>query len=383
MVITRNRNVLLVALPVFGVAMSLPACAGGAETAPALKDVFAGRFHVGVAVAQRDLEEQDPRVEAFIGKHFDSMTPENLLKWSLVHPEPDRYDFAPADRFVEFGEQHGMFLVGHTLVWHNQTPDWVFEDATGAPLQREALIERMRTHIHTVVGRYQGRIHGWDVVNEAIDDDGSLRDTSWRRIIGDDYLQLAYRFAAEADPGAKLYYNDYNTHLKAKRAGIVRLVNSLKAAGCRVDAIGMQCHWALDYPTLEQAEQTIHDFADCAGKVMVTELDVNVLPRPGQQQGADVTLRAERSSMLDPYRGGLPESIAEAQAERYGDFLRLFLRHSDVIDRVTFWGLDDGRSWHNNWPVRGRTAHSLLFDRSLEPKRAFKAAIDAATEHNN
>ena len=355
------------------------------DDAPALKDVFAGRFRVGVAVAQRDLEEPDERVVSLITKHFNSLTSENLLKWEVVHPEPERYDFAPADRFVGFGQEHGMFLVGHTLIWHNQTPEWVFKDASGNPLTREALLERMREHIHTVVGRYRGRVHGWDVVNEAIDRDGSLRDTPWRRIIGDDYLEHAYRFAREADPKAELYYNDYNVHHAAKRGGVVKLIARLKEAGCRVDAVGIQAHWALDYPTEAEAEQTIAELAACTGRVAITELDVNVLPRPGNAQGADLGLRGENSREMDPYREGLPDAVLSEQAERYAMFFRLFLTHSDAIDRVTFWGVDDGRSWHNGWPIRGRTAHSLLFDRSLDPKPAFAAVVESAAapeEHN-
>ena len=348
------------------------------DDATALKDVFAGRFRVGVAVAQRDLEKPDERVVSLITKQFNSLTSENLLKWGAVHPEPKRYDFAPADRFVGFGQEHGMFLVGHTLIWHNQTPGWVFEDASGNPLTREALLERMREHIHAVVGRYRGRIHGWDVVNEAIDEDGSLRDTPWRRIIGDDYLEHAYRFAREADPEAELYYNDYNVHHAAKRGGVVKLIARLKEAGCRVDAVGIQAHWALDYPTEAEAEQTIAELAACTGRVAITELDVNVLPRPGNAQGADLGLRGESLREMDPYREGLPDAVLSEQAERYAMFFRLFLTHSDAIDRVTFWGVDDGRSWHNGWPIGGRTAHSLLFDRSLDPKPAFDAVVESA-----
>lgn len=354
-----------------------------AETPQAsLKDAYAPEFRVGVAISTPAIQDNQQDALDLIAKQFNSATSENLFKWESIHPEPNRYDFEAADRFVDFGEEHGMFLVGHTLIWHNQTPGWVFEDENGKPLSREKLLERMREHIHTVVGRYAGRVHSWDVVNEAVNDDGTMRDTPWRKILGDDYLVHAFRFAKEADPKCEVYYNDYNLHLADKRDGVVRVLDSMGQSGTTVDGIGMQGHWGLDFPADHEIEDSVAAFSKSAGKVMITELDINVLPRPSQQTGADVTDRAELTSAMNPYTGGLPQDVQQRLADRYAHLFGLFAQHSDVIDRVTLWGLDDGQTWHNNWPIRGRTAHSLLFDRSLKPKPAFDAVLQTAEKSN-
>ncbi|CAN0348173.1 unnamed protein product, partial [Ectocarpus sp. 4 AP-2014] len=218
-------------------------------------------------------------------------------------------------------------------------------------------------------------------VNEAFNDDGTLRDSPWRRIIGDDYLEHAFKYATAADPNAKLYYNDYSLHLADKRDGVVALIARLKAAGCRVDGIGMQGHFGLDFPTEAEVDASIQSFAAVAGKVMISEMDINVLPWPEDQQaGADVGRRSATSQRLDPYVDGLPPDMQRHLAERYATFFRIFVRHRDAIDRVTFWGVDDGRSWHNGWPIPGRTAHSLLFDRALSPKPALEAVLKTASE---
>ncbi|TWT92893.1 Endo-1,4-beta-xylanase A precursor [Botrimarina colliarenosi] len=361
---------------------ALVACgpAIGDEPVGSLAKAFAGKYRIGVAISTGLVTNPRPAADALIRHQFNSATPENLLKWENVHPDKDRYDFGPADRFVAFGKENDLFLVGHTLVWHSQTPAWVFESAPGVPATREQLLTTMRDHIYNVAGRYAGQIGGWDVVNEALNDDGTLRDSPWRRIIGDDYLEFAFKYAQEADPAAELYYNDYSMHLAAKRDGAVRLVDKLKQAGCRVDAIGMQSHYGMGHPQASEVEASIEALAEAAGKVAITELDINVLPWPSNIAGADVGQSAAASPRLNPYRDGLPAAKQAELAERYAMFFRLYNHHADVIDRVTFWGLDDGRSWHNGWPVRGRTAHSLLFDRSLAPKPAFDAVLRTATE---
>lgn len=357
----------------------LPACGRGDETAGTLQKAFAEHFRVGVAIGTDVLMRLDEQALRLVARQYNSVTPENLLKWEKVHPEVDRYDFAASDRFVQFGERHGMFLVGHTLVWHSQTPDWVFQDAEGQPLTREALLARMREHIHAVVGRYRGRIEAWDVVNEALNDDGTLRDSPWRRIVGDDYLEHAFRFAAEADPDAELYYNDYGLHLAGKRDGAVALAQGLRSAGVRLDAIGMQAHLGIGGPGVEELGRSIRAFADAAGGVAITELDVNVLPWPDDfDGGAEVSRTAAHSARLDPFKQGLPPEMQRRLADRYAAVFRLFVEHRGAINRVTFWGIDDGRSWHNGWPIPGRTAHSLLFDRELRPKPAFHAVIGSA-----
>jgi len=297
------------------------------------------------------------------------------MKWARIHPELNEYDFEAADRFVEFGEENDMFMVGHTLVWHSQIPDWVFEDQDGNPISRQALLDRMRDHIHAVVGRYKGQVHAWDVVNEALNEDGTFRESRWFEIIGEEYLLKAFEYAHEADPDAELYYNDYSLENPDKRAGAVRLIQYLQENDAPVTGIGTQGHFHLSSPTLEEVENTIVVFGELGIDVMVTELDIDVLPSAMDYQGADVNIEVELQEELNPYPDGLPESVDYELAERYADLFEIFLRNKDLISRVTFWGVTDGDSWKNNWPVRGRTNYPLLFDRTGEPKQAFHAII--------
>jgi endo-1,4-beta-xylanase len=345
---------------------------------PALKDAFAGAFRVGAALNENQFTEMDTAGAALVKRQFNTTTPENVLKWEVVHPQPDSYSFTASDRYVDFGIRNGMFVVGHTLVWHSQTPRWVFQDAKGAPLSRDALIQRMHDHIATVVGRYKGRIKGWDVVNEAIEEDGTLRKSPWRNIIGDDYIELAFKFAHDADPAAELYYNDYSIENAPKRNGAVALIRKLKAQGIPVAAMGLQGHDKMEWPTVAQQDSTIAAFAALGVKVNITELDVDVLPPATRGNTADVAARAGSSAGTNPYAAGLPDSVQRALAKRYADLFGVFLKHRDVVDRVTFWGVADADSWLNNWPVRGRTSFPLLFDRRHHPKPAFDAVILAA-----
>ena len=269
-----------------------------------------------------------------------------------------------------------MQIIGHTLVWHNQTPRWVFEDEKGNPVDRETLLNRMRDHIHTVVGRYKGRIFGWDVVNEALNEDGTLRQSPWLKIIGEDYIAKAFEFAHEADPKAELYYNDYSIENEAKRKGTIALIRRLQAENVPVAAIGIQGHDHMDWPSAELEDAALTDFAKLGVKVNITELDIDVLPRTTGQQGAEVTLHAEARSELNPYPDGLPDAVQEALAKRYASLFSVFLRHRGLITRVTFWGVTDAGSWLNNWPVNGRTSYPLLFDRNARPKPAFGAVLE-------
>ena len=347
---------------------------------PALKTAFKDAFLVGAALNPAQFSEKDARAAALIKEQFNTITPENILKWGLVHPAPDRYEFDAPDRYVAFGEKNHMFIVGHTLVWHNQTPRWVFEDGKGNPADRDTLLKRMRDHIQTVVGRYKGRIKGWDVVNEAVNEDGSLRPSPWMKIIGEDFIAKAFQFAHDADPGAELYYNDYSLENEAKRKGAIELIRKLKAQGIPVAAVGLQGHDKMDWPTLEQEDATITELAKLGVKVNITELDIDVLPPATGNRGADISLNVELQAKLNPYSGGLPAPVEQALARRYADLFGVFLKHRDVIDRVTFWGVTDAESWLNNWPVRGRTSYPLLFDRSGQPKPAFDAVIQAASK---
>jgi endo-1,4-beta-xylanase len=356
--------------------MSASAC--GAAGQPALKDVFSQDFLCGAALnAEQFSGTNSPEVE-LIEKHFNTITSENVLKWESVHPEPGKYDFADGDRYVAFGRQHGMFIVGHTLIWHNQTPAWVFKDKDGNPLTRAALLERMRDHIFTVVGRYKGRVKGWDVVNEAVAEDGTLRQSPWMRIIGEDYILKAYQFAHEADPGAQLYYNDFSLENPPKRDGALELVKKLQAQGVKLAGIGLQGHYRLDWPELPEIDATIEAFGKLGLKIMITELDVNVLPTPAPWNEAEVSLNFAANPQWNPYTNGLPQNVEERLASRYAELFKTFKKEHQLISRVTFWGVGDRSSWLNDWPIQGRTNYPLLFDRNCQPKAAFQAVIDVA-----
>jgi len=358
--------------------LALLSAAGCSAQQPALKDVFAKDFLIGGALNDNVVNGKDPKAAAIVKKHFSTITPENVMKWGLIHPEPNKYDFAAADRFVDFGQKNNMFIVGHTLVWHWQTPKWVFEDKSGKPLTRDALLAQMKDHIFAVVGRYKGRVNGWDVVNEALDDNGSLRQTKWYKIIGEDFIAKAFEYAHEADPNAELYYNDFTLDEPAKRDACVRLIKDLKSKGLRVDGVGIQGHWALDYPALQDVEEFIKAMAAIGVKVMITEMDIDVLPKAVEHRGADLGVRADLRKELDPYVNGLPGAMQQQLANRYVEFFNIFLKYPNEISRVTFWGVYDKTSWLNNYPVRGRTNYPLLFGRDYQPKPAFFAVVKTA-----
>jgi endo-1,4-beta-xylanase len=358
-----------------------------AQDRPALKDVFKDAFKVGVAVGAGVVSGKDAASRDLVLRHYNSVTIENAMKAQPLNPKPGFWNWGPADAFVEFGEANGMFIVGHTLVWHNQTPAWFFQNAeSGKPNTPAEQIERMRQHIEAVAGRYKGRVHAWDVVNEVIDNDGSYRPTTWVNAVGngDEMVKAAFRFASRYAPDTELYYNDFNAWRPTKRDGIVRMVKMLQAEGIRIDGIGMQGHWGLNFPRNEYIEQAIDAYAALGVKVMITELDVDVLPltREGQVIGqamADPQFQLEEfEAYLDPYRNGLPADVEARVNERWAELFRIFWSRRDKIDRVTLWGVHDGLSWKNGYPVPGRMNYPLLFDRNRQPKPAFDAVVGVA-----
>ena len=345
-----------------------------------LKEAFQNDFLIGVALNPEQFCQANSAEATIVKRQFNSISPENVLKWEVIHPLPGKYDFTLADRYVDFGVTNKMFVVGHTLVWHSQTPDWVFRDDKGNFVDRETLLARMREHIFAVAGRYRGKIAGWDVVNEALDGQGALRDSPWRKIIGDDYVAKAFEFAHEADPQAELYYNDYALENESKRGGAVALVKKLQAQGVKIAGIGLQGHYDLNWPTSGQLDEAISAFEKLGLKVTITELDVNILPTPGQALSADVSERYRMSAGLNPYTNGLPDAVQQQLAQRYADLFAVFLKHRASVSRVTIWGVTDGNSWLNDWPVQGRTSYPLLFDRAGKPKPAFDAVLKTARE---
>lgn len=356
-------------------AISLLSQAAKGQEEPALKDIFETHFHMGTALGPSVLSRPVPEAMGVVEKHFSTITAENDMKWERIHPEPGRYDFRTADRLVELGEKNNMFVVGHTLIWHNQTPDWVFHDEAGNLVSRDTLLVRMKDHIFTIMRRYKGRIHGYDVVNEAITDQGKLRKSLWYQIIGADYMEHAFSFAHEADPEAELYYNDFSLASPAKREGTLHMVRKLQSKGIAIHGIGMQGHYDMKYPSIMEMEKSIVAYSDLGLQVMITELDVSVLPWPDLTLGAEVSSRFQYRPELDPYKEDFPDKAQQQLANRYAEIFATFVKHSNKIARITFWGINDGTSWKNNFPVRGRTDFPLLFDRAYRPKPAFYSVV--------
>jgi endo-1,4-beta-xylanase len=247
-------------------------------------------------------------------------------------------------------------------------------------MTRETLLKRMHDHIQTVAGRYKGRIQSWDVVNEALNDDGTLRQSLWLKIIGEDYIAKAFQYAHVADPRAQLTYNDYSLENAAKRKGALELIAKLKAQGVPVTSVGIQGHDSLIWPSVEVEDATISAFAKLGVKVVISELDIDVLPPVPDQESADVSMKIQQDPKLNPYAKGLPQSVQQKLTKRYADLFGVYLKHRDVVTRVTLWGVTDADSWRNDWPVEGRTSYPLLFDRSGHPKPGFQAVMQVAAK---
>ena len=373
---TRTTAVFLLAV----VALITSTSVAFAQEKKTLKEALKGKFLIGTAVNTRQASGQDKAGVRVIQEQFNAIVAENCMKSQEMHPEENRYNFTQADEFVAFGEKNGMVITGHTLIWHSQLSPWFCVDGEGKNVSPEVLKKRMKDHITTIVKRYKGRIIGWDVVNEAIEDDGSYRKSKFYEILGEEYIPLAFQYAHEADPNAELYYNDFSMANPGKRAGVVKLVKALKKRGIRIDAVGMQGHIGMDYPQVGEFEKSMLAFAEAGVKVMVTELDLTVLPTPKQNIGAEVSASFEYKKDMNPYPNGLPEDVSKAWTERMNDFFRLFLKHQDIITRVPLWGVTDLDTWRNDWPMRGRTDYPLLFDRSYQPKPVVSLIINEAMQ---
>ena len=346
---------------------------------PSLKEATSGSFMMGTAINTNQAAGKDSAAVELICRHFNSIVAEDCMKSETIHPAEDVYNFGPADEFVKFGEDNNMFIVGHNLIWHSQLAPWFCVDEEGNNVTPEVLKQRMKDHIYTIVGRYKGRIQGWDVVNEGINDDGTYRNSKFYQILGEEYIPLAFQYAHEADPDAELYYNDYSMFLPSRRDGVIKLVNSLKEKGLRIDAIGMQGHYVMGEPTPEQVEESIIKFGETGVKVMFTEFDMAILPR--NAQGADISAREDGRDAVNPYADSLPQEVSEQWNNWMKSYFDMFARHSDIITRINMWGVTDGDSWLNNWPIKGRTDYPLLFDRNFEPK-PFIAEIIQQSNNN-
>ena len=343
-------------------------------TASSLKEAFKDKFHIGSAInIQEQLIQHPEKFEALIKKEFNSLVAENAMKWEAINPQKGIYDFKFVDTLVNFAQKNNMQVVGHVLFWHNQNPDWLFKDDQGETVSKDELLKRMRFHLTTLHKRYGNKIQSWDVVNEAINEDGSVKDSPWKKILGDDWILQAFQMAQEVfPPSTKLIYNDFNVFNKKKLAGITSMVDLLLAAGIRIDAIGVQAHWALDYPSDKSIENLINQISSRGLKIDISELDIDVLPMPKSfSGGAEITENHSYKQSMDPYRKEFPKAKQEELAARYANIFRIFLKHADKIDRVNFWGLNDEFTWKNQWPIANRKNHPLLFDRNNDPKPAY------------
>lgn len=350
----------------------------------ALKNTFADSFKMGVAVNQDIVTGKNAAAQSIIAKQFNTVTLENAMKAEVIYPQQGKVDFSGADAFIDFAKQNNMFTVAHTLVWHNQTPDWFFTNSKNEPNTPAEQLEQMRKHIELVAGRYKNKVDAWDVVNEVIADDGSYRPTVWVNRVGDGdtMVKAAFKYAQQYSPNTELYYNDFNAWRPEKRDGIIRMIKMLQKEGIRIDGIGIQAHWGLNFPKMQYIEQAIDAYAALGIKVMITELDIDVLPltKEGQITGTDMMKPQfqleEFETYLDPYKNGLPSDVEAQLNARYKALFELFYTKRDKIDRVTFWGLHDGMSWKNDYPIPNRTNYPLLWDRNLNPKPVIKTIAD-------
>lgn len=329
-----------------------------------LKDTFKKDFLIGTALNNSQIDEKNAVVNDLIKKQFNAATPENIMKSALIHPKWDTYNFTMADKLVEYGEKNNIKINGHTLIWHSQLPNFIRGIKSS-----DSIRTFFTDHIKTVAGRYKGKVFSWDVVNEALNEDGTLRNSVFLKHLGEGYLVDAFRLAQEASPKTELYYNDYNNEKPAKRAGCIKLIKKIQESGARIDGVGIQGHWHVGKIPLKDIEESILEYSALGLKVMFTELDIEVLER--NFQGADVSQRMANSPEINPYTNGLPENVQKQLSDDYEALFKLFLKHKDKVTRVTFWGVNDGDSWLNNWPVRGRTSYPLLFDRNNQPKPAY------------
>lgn len=344
------------------------------QSEKSLKEAVGPRFQIGVGVSHRVLQNREDA--DLVLNHFEILTPENCMKPQGIHPEEEKWNFAATDRFVEFARKNQLAVAGHCLVWakDDRTDEWMkLED--GEPVTKATLLNRIESHINTVVPRYADVTTMWDVVNEAIGDggDGLLRDSVYSRTAGIDFIVTAFQTARANAPDAVLIYNDYNCHKPGKREKLKELLTKLKEAGAPVDAYGMQGHFELGDDSIPQLRDTFEMLRELEIKVVVSELDIDVVTRG--RWWADGGRYRDELATYDPYHDGLPDEIAKQQAEQYVELFELFDEYQDIIVRVSFWNLHDGQSWLNNFPWQ-RVNHPLLFDRNRQPKPAFDAVFD-------
>jgi endo-1,4-beta-xylanase len=329
-----------------------------------LKDYYANYFPIGVSVSPDLLVNETE--SAMIKREFGSLTPENVMKMGLIHPKENEYNWDPSDKIVDFAVANGMKIRGHCLLWHNQTPDWLFVGKDGKEVTKEVLLQRIKEHITAVVSRYKGKIYAWDVVNEAVPDTTAAiyRASKFYKIIGPEFIEKAFEYAHKADPKALLFYNDYDTEKKEKRDKIIVLLKGLLDKKIPINGIGLQGHWSLYEPTQEELETSIDEFSSLGLKVQITELDVSVYHRVNEM----VKEKFIGTSSFTP-------EMEQKQAEKYKMLFSVFRKHKQQLSGVTFWNLSDKSTWLDRFPVPGRKDYPLLFDTELKPKNCYQEVI--------
>lgn len=343
---------------------------------PSLKKTFKNDFLIGTALSAGQIEEKDSGAAKLVPYQFNAATPENIMKAEIIHPGWDKYNFDLADKLVAYAKKNDIKVTAHTLIWHSQTPAFLRGIKSA-----DSIKQYFVNHITTVASRYDGKVYSWDVVNEALNEDGTLRNSVFLQKLGDDYIVEAFRLAQKAAPHTLLYYNDYNIEQPKKRAGAIAIIKKIQAAGVRIDGVGIQGHWHVDNVPMKEIEESLKEFSALGIQVAFTELDLSVLPNPrGRANSADISQTAQYNEQINPYTKAFPDSMQQKLAIAYADLFNLFLKYKDNIDRVTFWGVNDGQSWLNGFPVRGRTNYPLLFDRQYNPKPAFYKVIETKTK---
>lgn len=353
-----------------------------------LKGVYEDAFLIGTSVSRFQVAGRDKKGVEIVQKHFNALSPENDMKPEIIHPDPDTWNFGPADTFIKFGQENGMWMLGHTLCWHNQTPDFFWFDKKGNPKSKKELFDTIEEYIKVVCTHFNGQVQAWDVINEIIGEDGKYRNLGWVKALGgdqdvvDEFVKHVFRCAEKYAPDTELYYNDFNAWRPEKVAGIIRVVKMLQAEGIRIDGVGIQAHWGLNFPKTKYVEAAIEEYAKNGLRVNITELDIDVLPisKDGQVFGwqglKDPLYQLEEfEEFLDPYKNGLPDEVENQQADRYAEVMAIFYKHRDKIDRVTLWGLNDAISWKNGYPIPNRVNYPLLWKRDYTPHKSLDAVL--------
>ena len=333
-----------------------------------LKDYYKNYFPMGVAVAPNSIEGESAEL---IKREYNSITPENVMKMGPIHPEKDRFYWKDADAIAKFAAENNIKMRGHALVWHQQTGEWIFENENGKKVSKEELLQRMKTHIDSVVTRYSDIIYAWDVVNEAVADDSTkvYRESEWLEIAGKDFLVKAFEYAREADPNAKLFYNDYNAIIPEKRDRIIELLKFLQENDAPIDGVGIQAHWSIYGPSEEELRKALDLYSELGLEIQITELDVSLYP-----------WEKERRELKEGESDEFTPELEQKQIEAYDMFFEVFRDYKDVITGVTFWNISDKYSWLDTYPVEGRKNYPLLFDENFERKKAYEKVVEFETE---